>query len=121
VKNPAKKVGDWCSDPVSVALPIEKESQQQPEMKIGFPFKRRSTKFGACTLCDAPCGGRLRVLCVRDDCPARSRLHEMGFCVSVEFKKVADGGALICQLLGARVAIGRELGRHVLVEPVDPR
>lgn len=90
-------------------------------MKLRFPFRRRSTATSTCTLCEAPCGGRLRILCVREDCPARSRLHEMGFCASVEFKKIADGGALICQLLGARIAIGRELGQHVLVETVDSR
>lgn len=88
-------------------------------MKLSSFFPGLTAKAGPCTLCDARCGQRLRVLCVREDCPVRSRLHELGFCASVEIKKVADGSALICHLLGTRVAIGRELGVHVLVEAVQ--
>jgi Fe2+ transport system protein FeoA len=46
------------------------------------------------------------------------RLRELGFCESAEVRKVADGGAMICMLMGVRVAIGRELGSHVRVERV---
>lgn len=87
-------------------------------MKLRIPFRSKKADAGPFTLCDARCGERLRVLCVRDDCPARSRLHELGFCASVELKKIADGSALICHVFGTRVAIGRELGAHVLVETV---
>jgi hypothetical protein len=42
----------------------------------------------------------------------------MGFCDSAVVRKVSDGGAMICMLMGMRVAIGRELGKHVRVEKV---
>jgi Fe2+ transport system protein FeoA len=87
-------------------------------MNIRIPFRSKKANAEPCTLCEARCNERLRVLCVKEDCPVRSRLHELGFCASVEFKKVADGSALICHLFGTRVAIGRELGAHVVVETV---
>jgi Fe2+ transport system protein FeoA len=47
---------------------------------------------------------------------ASARLREIGFCESAEVCKVADHGACICMLMGARVAIGRELAASVIVE-----
>lgn len=65
----------------------------------------------------ARCGQRLRIIGLCENSPACVRLRELGFCETNEICKVAEGGALICQLLGTRVAIGRDLGAHILVEP----
>ena len=46
------------------------------------------------------------------------RLRELGFCEMAEVCKVADNGALICNLLGTRVAIARDLGKQIFVEKV---
>jgi ferrous iron transport protein A len=70
------------------------------------------------TLTRARCGDRLRVLGVCPNCPECVRLREMGFCDSAMVRKVSDGGAMICMQMGMRVAIGRELGKHVRVEKV---
>ena len=70
------------------------------------------------TLSRARCGERLRVLSICPNCPECVRLRELGFCESAEIRKVADGGAMICMLMGMRVAIGRELASHVRVERV---
>lgn len=70
------------------------------------------------TLSRARCGERLRVLSICPNCPECVRLRELGFCESAEIRKVADGGAMICLLMGMRVAIGRELASHVRVERV---
>lgn len=70
------------------------------------------------TLTSARCGDRLRVAAVCPNCPECVRLREMGFCEAAEVRKVCDGGAMICLLMGMRVAIGRELGKHVRVEKV---
>lgn len=67
-------------------------------------------------LAAARCGDRLKVLGVCPSCPSKVRLLEMGFCESAEVCKVADGSALICNVLGMRVAIGRELGTQILVQ-----
>lgn len=70
------------------------------------------------TLRSAKCGQRLRILSLnacKDDC---LRLRELGFCESSELSKISDGAAILCSLYGMRLAVGQELGAHVLVEPV---
>jgi ferrous iron transport protein A len=70
------------------------------------------------TLSHARCGDRLRITAICPNCPECVRLRELGFCESREVRKVSDGGAMICLLMGIRVAVGRELGSHVHVERV---
>jgi Fe2+ transport system protein FeoA len=72
------------------------------------------------TLSAARCGERLRVVCVRGESPECVRLREMGFNEAAEVCKVTDGGALICQLSGVRLAIARKLGADVMVERIQP-
>jgi len=45
-------------------------------------------------------------------------LRELGFQDRVEVRKIADGAAIICSIMGMRVAIGRDLGEHVRVEKI---
>jgi Fe2+ transport system protein FeoA len=87
---------------------------------IGLPIKPGAKKpaHGPIDLCQARCGDLLRVVSVCPECPECVRLRELGFCESSQVRKIADGGALICMLMGTRVAIGRNLGRSVLVEKV---
>ena len=54
------------------------------------------------TLLHARCGERLRVVSLCPNSPQCSRLRELGFCESAEVCKVAEGGAMICQLRGTR-------------------
>ncbi len=70
------------------------------------------------TLARARCGERLRITGICPNCPECVRLRELGFCESREVRKMSDGGAMICLLMGVRVALGRELGAHVKVEPI---
>jgi Fe2+ transport system protein FeoA len=44
------------------------------------------------------------------------RLRELGFHDRTVVKKIADGMAIICILLGTRLALGRELCEHVEVD-----
>jgi ferrous iron transport protein A len=69
-------------------------------------------------LCSARCGERLRIVSLQCDTQACMRLRELGFCEFNELHKVADHGTMICCLLGTRVAIGRDLGAGIVVEPV---
>ena len=73
---------------------------------------------GTLTLARAKIGERLRVVTICPDCPECVRLRELGFQDQMEVRKVSDGAAIICSLLGMRVAIGRDLGEHVQVERV---
>ena len=68
------------------------------------------------TLATAKCGERLRVRHICPDCPNCVRLRELGFHDRSVVTKLADGMAIICALMGARVALGRELCEHVEVE-----
>lgn len=79
---------------------------------------RKSEPDHRLTLCRARCGERLRIVGMCPDCPDCARLRELGFCEASEVCKVAEGGAVICRLLGTKVAIGRHLARHVYVERV---
>ena len=68
------------------------------------------------TLATAKCGERLRVRHICPDCPHCVRLRELGFRDLTVVKKIADGAAVICLLMGTRLALGRELCEHVEVE-----
>jgi Fe2+ transport system protein FeoA len=70
------------------------------------------------TLSRAKVGEKLRVVTICPDCPECIRLRELGFQDHMEVRKVSDGAAIICSLMGMRVAIGRDLGEHVRVERV---
>ncbi len=69
-------------------------------------------------LCEARIGVKLRVRSLKSKPAVCQRLREMGFCELVEIHKVADNGALICQVCGVRVALSRNLGKEIIVEPV---
>jgi Fe2+ transport system protein FeoA len=68
------------------------------------------------TLASAQCGDRLRVRHICPDCPHCVRLRELGFHDRTVVRKLADGAAIICVLMGTRLALGRELCEHVEVE-----
>lgn len=70
------------------------------------------------TLARARIGERLRVVTICPDCPECMRLRELGFQDRAEVRKISDGAAIICSILGMRVAIGRGLGEHVRVEKI---
>ena len=70
------------------------------------------------TLARAKVGERLRVVSICPDCHECMRLRELGFQDRVEVRKVSDGAAIICSIMGMRVAIGRNLGAHVQVEKI---
>lgn len=70
------------------------------------------------TLATAKCGQSFRISHICPDCPHCIRLRELGFHDRTLVRKIADGAAIICLVMGTRVALGRELCDHVEVEPV---
>lgn len=77
-----------------------------------------SPKKSTVSLARAKVGERLRVVTICPDCPECLRLRELGFQDRAEVRKIADGAAIICSIMGLRVAIGRDLGEHVRVERI---
>ena len=47
------------------------------------------------------------------------RLREMGFCESMEVRKVSGGRNLICSVCGTRLALSKDLAEDVMVTPVS--
>ena len=70
----------------------------------------------ALTLSQASVGCDFRIKGV--DGPQCDRLRDLGFCESLQVRKLANGRNLICSVCGTRLAISRELGEQVKVSPV---
>lgn len=54
------------------------------------------------------------------DGPACDQLRNLGFCESVNVRKLADGRNLICSVCGTRLAVSSELAEQIKVTPVLP-
>ena len=52
------------------------------------------------------------------DGPQCDRLRDLGFCESLQVRKLADGRNMICTVCGTRMAISRELAEQVKVSPL---
>jgi ferrous iron transport protein A len=57
------------------------------------------------------CDFRIRFL----EGPACEQLRQLGFCESLQVRKLADGRNLICSVCGTRLALSRELANQVMV------
>jgi Fe2+ transport system protein FeoA len=47
--------------------------------------------------------------------PACEQLRKLGFCETLQVRKLADGRNLICSVGGTRLALSRELASQVMV------
>jgi ferrous iron transport protein A len=47
--------------------------------------------------------------------PGCEQLRNLGFCESLQVKKLADGRNLLCSICGTRLAVSRELAGQVMV------
>lgn len=50
--------------------------------------------------------------------PGCEQLRKLGFCESLQVRKLAHGRNLICSVCGTRLAVSRQLAEQVLVSPV---
>lgn len=57
------------------------------------------------------CDFRIRFL----NGPACEQLRNLGFCESLQVRKLADGRNLVCSVCGTRLALSRELANQVMV------
>ena len=49
--------------------------------------------------------------------PACEQLRRLGFCETLQIRKLANGRNLICSVCGTRMALSRDLADQVLVSP----
>ena len=52
------------------------------------------------------------------DVPACDQLRNLGFCETLQVRKLSGGRNLICSVCGTRLAVSSELAEHVKVTPV---
>lgn len=60
------------------------------------------------------CDFHIKVL----DGPGCEQLRQLGFCESMQVRKLANGRNLICSVCGTRMALSRDLAHQVKVAPM---
>ncbi|MCG8599689.1 MAG: ferrous iron transport protein A [Verrucomicrobiales bacterium] len=50
--------------------------------------------------------------------PACDQLRNLGFCESLQVRKLANGRNLICSLCGTRIAVSSDLAEQIKVSPL---
>ncbi len=68
------------------------------------------------SLADAKVGCDFRIRFLAG--PASEQLRLLGFCESLQVRKIANGRNLICSICGTRMALSRELAQQVQVSPL---
>lgn len=68
------------------------------------------------SLADASVGCDFRIRFLAG--PASEQLRRLGFCESLQIRKIANGRNLICSICGTRMALSRELAQQVQVTPL---
>lgn len=69
----------------------------------------------AMTLAQASVGCSVRINAIEG--AACDRLRSMGFCESMEVRKLSNGRNLICSVCGTKMALNRKLAEQILVCP----
>lgn len=70
----------------------------------------------AMTLAQASVGCSVRIDSIQGS--ACDRLRSMGFCESMEIKKLSNGHNLLCSVCGTKMALNKKLADQILVCPV---
>ena len=92
-------------------------------MLKNFFQKKFQKKECACSSNETPLteienGHSVRIQCLKGEAGACQRLREMGFCESAVVHKIADSGALICQVCDAKLVISKDLAQNIIVKDV---
>ncbi len=61
------------------------------------------------------CDFQIRVI----EGPGCDQLRKLGFCETLQVRKLADGRNLICNVCGTRMAVSKELAEQVKVTPLE--
>ena len=69
----------------------------------------------AMTLAQASVGCSMRINSIQG--ASCDRLRRMGFCESMEVKKLSNGRNLLCSVCGTKMALNKKLADQILVYP----
>ena len=85
--------------------------EPQPPMAAPKP-----AEFDPINLCEARVGVKLRIRGLQGSEKECHRLREMGVCELRDIKKLTNGGNMICNVCGTRLALSRNLAQSIMVE-----
>jgi ferrous iron transport protein A len=71
------------------------------------------------SLSEAAVGEDFRIRVLEGPTDSCEQLRRMGFCESLQVRKLGDGRNLVCSVCGTRMALSRKLADQVLVSPVE--
>ena len=106
--------------------------QDEVQREYGFrALRHRMEMYGLCARCRgsgprqmplllAAPGERVRVMEIRGGQGMRRRLADMKILPGAVVELLGAGGAVILDVEGSRIALGRGMARHILVAPVPP-
>ncbi len=83
---------------------------------MSHPTARELTSDSLQSLTQAQVGCDFQIKHV--DGPACDQLRNLGFCESLQVRKLANGRNLVCSVCGTRIALSSELAEQVKVSPV---
>ncbi|MFC5050198.1 ferrous iron transport protein A [Rubritalea spongiae] len=90
----------------SISCPVMKLFRRATDLKTD----------SAMTLSQASVGCSVRIDSLQGS--ACDRLRSMGFCESMEVKKLSHGHNLLCSVCGTKMALNKKLADQILVCPV---
>lgn len=70
------------------------------------------------SLSQAAVGQDLRILALEGSETGCEQLRRLGFCESLQVRKLGNGRNLVCSVCGTRMALSRKLADQVMVSPV---
>jgi len=78
--------------------------------------QREPGRIDPVNLCEARVGVKLRIRSLNGSEKDCHRLREMGFCEFVDVQKLTNGGNMICNVCGTRLALSKNLAKSIMVE-----
>ena len=79
----------------------------------------RSKVHSLQSLSQAAVGEDLRIRVLEGSEAGCEQLRRLGFCESLQVRKLGNGRNLVCSVCGTRMALSRKLADQVLVSPVE--
>ena len=70
-------------------------------------------------LSEAAVGEDFRIRVLEGPSAGCEQLRRLGFCESLQVRKLGNGRNLVCSVCGTRMAVSRKLADQVLVSPVE--
>lgn len=88
-------------------------------MHVGACGRHCFIQIVSLPLCQLPTGAKGRIHLITGDAGFCQRLRELGFGESALVTKIRGQGPILCQVNGARIALGHAAAAHIVVNPIS--